>query len=105
MSGRPCADWNAWIDLMLGVEPALHVTSSCEFPTTGYEVSITRHEPQGENPRDLLLQLRIIEPDGAANEVLTHVQAEYMESVEGEDFDTVSLLPNGPAGIEVQITR
>lgn len=105
MAGQPCNDWNAWIDLMPGVEPTLHVTATCEFATTGYEVAMTRHEPQGGNPRDLLLDLKITEPDGAVSEVITEVPAEYTERVDGEDFDTVSVVPDGPAGITVEITR
>ena len=71
MTDQPCSDWNAWIDLMPGVEPTLHVTATCEFPTTGYGVSLTRHEPQGENPRDLLLDFEINEPDGPVSDVIT----------------------------------
>jgi hypothetical protein len=105
MADSPCADWNAWIDLMPGVDPTLHVTASCEMPTTGFEVSLTRHEPQGENRRDLLLDLEIKEPTGNVSEVITKVPAEYTEGVEGADFDTVSILPDGPAGVEVTITQ
>jgi len=90
---------------MPGVEPTLYVTSKCEFPTTGYEVTLTREEPQGANPRDLLLRLEIKEPTGPVSEVITEVEARYEESVGGEDFDTVSILPDGPTGIEVQITK
>jgi hypothetical protein len=38
-------------------------------------------------------------------DVTTPVLAEYKEPVEGEDYDTVSILPDGPAGIEVVITQ
>jgi hypothetical protein len=105
MADQRCTDWYSWIDLMPGVEPTFHVTSTCEFPTTGYEVSISRHEPQGANPRDLLLDLEIKEPTGPVTDVITPVQAEYKEPVEGQDFDTVSILPDGPSGIEVEITQ
>ena len=105
MPDGTCTDWKAWIDLMPGVEPKLYVTSTCEFPTTGYEVSLSRHEPQGANPRDLLLELKVKEPSGPVREVITEVEARYEEPVSADDFDTVSIRPDGPSGIKVKIVR
>ncbi len=72
----------------------LRVTGSCTFNTAGFTVELCRHEPQGINPRDLLLDLTITPPDDVAAQVITTVEVVYKEQTEAE-FDTVTILPDG----------
>ena len=72
----------------------LRVTGTCTFNTAGFTVELCRHEPQGINPRDLLLDLTITPPDGVVAEVITTVEVVYKEQTEAE-FDTVTILPDG----------
>jgi hypothetical protein len=100
---RPaCRDWEAWHDRMPGSQPALHVTGRCEFPTSGYAVRLERAEPQGINPRDLLLELVVTPPTGPVTQVVTEVEARYDEETDAE-YDTVTIRPDGPQ-LEVKTT-
>jgi hypothetical protein len=86
---------------MPGSPATLHVRGRCECPTAGYELGLSRHEPQGTVPTDLLLALVEREPSGSAAQVITPVDVEYREETEGR-FETVSILPDGPLGIPVR---
>src|ERR671921_935687 len=57
-----CSDWYAWHDHEPPGPATLRVTGKCEFRTTGYKVKLKRREPQGINPKDLLLDLIVEEP-------------------------------------------
>jgi hypothetical protein len=72
----------------------LWVTGSCTFGTAGFTVELCRHEPQGINPRDLLLDLTITPPDGVVAQVVTTVDVRYEEQTDAE-LDTVTILPDG----------
>jgi hypothetical protein len=72
----------------------LWVAATCTFGSPGFVVELCRHEPQGINPRDLLLDLTIIPPDGVEPQVVTTVDVRYEEQTEAE-LDTVTILPDG----------
>lgn len=99
---QPCTDWKAWLDRMPGVEPTLYVTCTCGFPSTGYSAKLKPHHPQGTNPRDLLLELHVHEPDGITNPIMTELSVQYSEPT-ADGYDTVSIVPDGPVGIPVDI--
>jgi hypothetical protein len=88
---------------MPGSPPTLHVGITCTAPTNGYHFSLVRHEPQGINPKDLLLRLVVSESE-FANEVVTTYEVHYREDTDTR-YDTVSIVPEGPTGVEVQIVR
>jgi hypothetical protein len=94
-----CRNWAAWIDLQPPGPPTLHVVGECQFPTGGFTVELRRREPQGFNPRDLLLDKIVTPPSGPVPQVITTVEARYREETTA-GFDTVTILPGGPS-IEV----
>jgi len=96
-----CEKWYAHHDFMPGSPPTLHVGATCTAPTNGYHFSLVRQEPQGINPKDLLLRL-VVEGAGVANDVVTTYEVHYSEDTETR-YDTVSIVPSGPSGIEVKI--
>lgn len=89
-----CHDWRAVLDSQ-GHEPStLRVTGICTFPTEDYRVTLSRHEPQGFNPRILLLDKTVsipTIPQGGPQEV----EARYGEEAAPGQFDTVTILPEG----------
>ncbi len=89
-----CRDWSAWHDHQPPGPTVLHVSGECEFPSAGYSVELRRSEPQGINPKDLLLDLTVREPSGPAAQVITPVEVRYREETDFE-YDTVTILPNG----------
>lgn len=98
-----CENWYAYHDFMPGSPPTLHVGATCTAATNGYHFSLVRQEPQGINPKDLLLRLVVEEPD-FANDVVTAYGVHYREDTEFR-YDSVSVLPDGPSGLEIQIVQ
>lgn len=93
-----CRDWYASHDHMPPGPATLRVTGTCTFGTAGFEIKLCRHEPQGINPRDLLLdKIVIAPPDGSFTaQVITDVEARY-EEVTDLEYDSVTILPDGPS--------
>lgn len=89
-----CRDWSAWHDRQPPGPRTLHVKGECEFPSAGYAVELRRREPQGINPKDLLLDRIVHEPSGPVSQVVTVVEARYEEETDFE-YDTVTILPDG----------
>lgn len=81
----------------------LLVEGECTLSSTGWTVELVRHEPQGINPRDLLLDLVVTppSPDQAVLPVLTKYPVTYEEETT-VFLRTVTVLPDGPS-IPVQI--
>lgn len=78
----------------------LRVEGECTFGSTGYEVCLVRHEPQGINPKDLLLDLEVTQPEFSGPAITT-----YPVTYEEETtvyFETVTILPDALT-VEVQI--
>jgi hypothetical protein len=97
--GKPlaeCDNWSAWHGSRPPAPPVLTVAGECTFPTAGYSVELRRHEPQGINPRDLLLDLVVHEPTGPVAQVITTEEARYEEQTDFE-YESVTILPDGPS--------
>lgn len=97
-NGHPaedCRNWSAWHDHQPPGPTVLHVSGECEFPSAGYSVELRRREPQGINPKDLLLERIVREPSGPVAQATTVVEAYYQEETDFE-YDTVTILPDGP---------
>jgi len=88
--GITCADWAARENRR---RTRVIVTATCTAPSTGYRITLAPHEPQGINPRVLLLDLHADPPDGPAAQVLTPVALRYR--AEGQ-YDRLTILPDGP---------
>ena len=93
--GLPCDEWTAYLDLQPPGPGLLRVRGVCTFPTAGYTATLERHQPQGFNPRDLLLDLTIAEPSGPVAQVVTEVEARFEEEARRDQYDTVTILPDG----------
>lgn len=90
-----CRHWAAWINRMPPGPATLYVVGECQFPSGGFTAELRRHEPQGFNPRDLLLDKIVTPPDGPATAAITTVEVRYREETTA-GFETVTILPDGP---------
>jgi len=92
-----CRDWSAFHGSRPPAPKTLRVTGTCTFGTTGFRVELERAEPQGINPKILLLNKTVIKPpDGAITAPkIAHVEARY-EEVTDVEYDSVTILPGGP---------
>jgi len=94
-----CHAWSARVALGREGGRALVVEAICTFPRAGYTVELRRHEPQGINPEDLLLDKVVQGPPGPSAEVITDVAVHFQEETDF-NYQTVTILPDGPT-IEV----
>ena len=80
----------------------LVVEGGCTLGSSGYEVSLVRHEPQGTVAEDLLLDLVVKAP--GPGDVVLPVLTTYPVRYEEQSqiwFGTVTILPDGPSiGVE-----
>ncbi len=95
-SSRDCGGWSAVQDRQPPGSAVLSVRGECRFPVSGFRVELKRREPQGINPRDLLLDRIGHPPQGLPppNSPPEVVEVEYREETNAE-FDTVTILPDG----------
>lgn len=93
-----CRDWQAIHDHMPGKPVTLRVTGECEVNDTSYTLSLRRHEPQGINPKDLLLDL-VTEQAEIGNDALTTRPVEYTEETVFE-YDTVTVIGYGTTEVQ-----
>jgi hypothetical protein len=91
-----CRDWSAVHDRQPPGPSVLRVSGICRFPTAGYSVQLRRHEPQGINPTDLLLDRIVRPPEGPVAKGVTDVEVSYSEETD-LDYQTVTLVPGGPS--------
>lgn len=89
-----CAGWRAVHDHAPGDPAVLWVKGTCRFPDAAYTVELRRHEPQGINPGDLLLE-RVVHRAETGADVITDREVEYREETE-ELYETVTIRPGGP---------
>jgi hypothetical protein len=64
------------------------------LPTPGYKLTLSRTEPQGINPRILILNLCTEPPTGIVAQVPTPTPVAYQETTD-QRFDSVTILPEG----------
>jgi hypothetical protein len=95
MAECKCDDWKAIHDQMPPGPATLRVTATCTCPQ-GRALELRKKEPQGINPRDLLLDRIVTPPDGPVAQVVTEVDVRYSEETEF-DYQTVTILPDGPS--------
>jgi len=87
-----CSEWEAWHNRRPGAPPTLIVTGKCKFPDESYQAKLRRREPQGINPKDLLLELIVTEEPGW-EEMEPTLEVRYEEQTDFE-YDTVTILPD-----------
>jgi hypothetical protein len=90
-----CTDWKA-----VRQARGLQVTATCTCPTPGWGVELRRHDPQ-ELGDELLLDLILSRPTGPVLQVITAEPVVY-EEVDAGGCEHVSILPDGPRGLEVE---
>ncbi len=88
-------DWTATLDKMPPRPPRLAVKGTADCTTTGYtNVRLEPQQPQGINPRILLLELKWDPPSGIAGDVITHHPVTY-EVSDCPDYDEVEIVNCG----------
>ncbi|GAB7039544.1 MULTISPECIES: hypothetical protein [Catenuloplanes] len=94
-TGPAEGEWTAYVNRQPPGPFTLTVTGRLQMPTPGYKVALTKTDPQGINPRDLLLDLTVTPPSGPVIQVVTEVEVVYRERTDA-GYDTVTIQPDGP---------
>jgi hypothetical protein len=90
-----CKDWRSAY-----IKGTLMVRGWCTFPSSGWSMELRHAEPQGTNPKDLLLERVVALQEGIQADVIRVIEVEYDETTEVE-YDTVTILPDGATiGVE-----
>jgi len=92
------SDWYAWIDQMPPGPPSFHVRGVVTMPTPGYAVQLQPAAPQGINPKDLILDLKIERLPGVWPQVVTTFEARYDQADLALVYESALIrLPDGSA--------
>jgi hypothetical protein len=101
-----CGEWEAWHNRMPGVTPKLRVSGKFCFNEGGWSAALKPTEPQGINPRMLMLDLIVVEDDPVHTEALTEVDVEWSVETDHEYDEVFVQVPDTdiePKLIKVQI--
>ena len=90
----PKCTWQATHDFMPPGPARLIIAGTCEMPTPGYQLTLVRAIPQGINPRNLVVTLKVQPPSGIVSQVVTPTEARYEEKT-NEHYDFADILPRG----------
>lgn len=82
-------NWYAWVNLMPPKPDDFHVVGEVLVGNPGVEAMLCVKEPQGINPKILLLDMHLVQKPGIWPQVMTWVQARYDR-----------ILPPGSSGYE-----
>lgn len=96
-------DWYAWWNRMPPGPASFHVTGTVVMPTPGYDVRLEPASPQGINPKDLILDLKISARPGMWPQVVTNMSVRYdQEPFKGQYESVLIRLPSGE-GIQLEV--
>ena len=85
--GAKTREWYAWNNLMPPRPFQFHIIGEVQVPNPGVEALLVPREPQGTNPRHILLDLILIQKPGIWPQVLTWVQARYDKVLRGKGYE------------------
>ena len=91
--GGECSNFRAYYNLEPGAEPVLYVTGQCTFRTTGYRVELRRAEPQGINPKILILEKLVTPPSGFTAPAIWTLDVRYEEQTRTR-YSQVHIVPD-----------
>ena len=97
-------DWTAIHDHMPPGPKTLTVRGTVMVPTSKSTAELRPKEPQGSNPLDYLLDVVVHPPNEPDLKVERPFEVDY-EEVTDVEYETVSIVPDGPTGIVVDHTE
>lgn len=92
------SDWYAWVNALPPGPKSFHVTGVVYAPTPGYDASLIPANPQGVNPKDLILDLRLQPRPGVWPQVITPISVRYDIEDYAGNYESVQVRePDGDA--------
>jgi hypothetical protein len=84
-----CSGWSATF-----YSNKLKVHGECTFPTPGFKVTLKKKEPQGINPKILLLEKTVVAPTGIEPDHVVTLPVNFEEHTTVQ-YEEVQILPDG----------
>jgi hypothetical protein len=100
-SAASCSGWSATLGRSTHGTSRIHVTGTCQYPTTGYTAELRPSVPQGTVPETLELDLVVHVPTGIVAMHVTNVTVDY-EADAPVEYTQVHIRPDGPV-IDVEV--
>jgi hypothetical protein len=100
-------DWYAWTSRMPPGPASFHVAGVVHLPSPGYEARLERATPQGINPRELILDLKVTPRPGIWPQVITQASLRLDEESPSIEYDGVLIRePDGDSvHLDVETVR
>lgn len=97
-------EWSATHDHMPGAGNRLTVRGTCTCPSPGYTLGLARAEPQGINPRDLILTFEVIAPgeENPVEQTETPTEVEFVDD-DAPEYETVTI--QGESGETIKVSH
>jgi len=96
--------FKAWIDRPPGAPPRLIMVGDVRVPTDGWQARLTKRSPQGINPKILILDVNVQQPEGDSTLEITTIPLRYEESPPQDEYGQV-MIANGAGEIVVCVGR
>lgn len=96
------SEWFAWVDRMPPGPASFHVTGTVTLPSPGFEARLEVASPQGINPADLILELRVTRRPGVWPQVVTNASVRYDLASHPGYQSVLVRLPDGEA-IQIEV--
>jgi hypothetical protein len=97
--------WYAWVNRMPPGPASLHVIGTVSAPTPGYRATLALAEPQGINPKELILDLHLEALPGIWPDVVTPMSVRYDQPSIGVDYDGVLIRIAGSEAVRVPVEQ
>lgn len=96
-------DWYAWMNRMPPGPAAFHLIGTVLVPNPGVTARLTRAEPQGINPAELIVDLVLEQKPGFWPQVVTSVSVRFDEAPSGANYAGVLVRVAGSEGIHLDV--
>ena len=105
MKVPPSRKWNAWLDLMPVGSPALRVAGQVETPASNHVPKLTEAEPQGFNPKFLILELDIVDTGDNGTQAFGYRDASFEKPAERDQYTHVEVRFHGSSVVLLEVSE
>jgi hypothetical protein len=84
--------FKAWLDHASRSKPKLIVTGELEVPTSAWEALMLLKQPQGLNPKILLLEVHAQAPTGHVSQIAQKIPLRYEQPASPDAYKQVTIL-------------
>ncbi|MHB9363552.1 hypothetical protein [Mesorhizobium sp. LNJC403B00] len=98
-------NWYAWINTMPPKPDDLHVIGEVYVGNPGVEAFLVVREPQGINPKILLLDLHLVQRPGMWPQMMTWIQARYDSVIRpgGQEYTGIEIFAESKVTAKITV--